>query len=398
MTEVRILEISGIATGFVALIAASLAESGAGIFLGSIHELIALIPGLLLIVPASISMRGSISGVLVSRLSSSMHLGAFEVNIGEESVLGEGTRVALINTVVLSTVLGLLASLVAQILGLVGLGILDFILISVISGVISGVLLLSVTFAVSLASYRYNLDLDMIGAPAVTTAGDIVTIPIIAGTAIAVLDLPGTYRLGLAAGVLVLFALAAMYAGTNLRIGSVVAESLALLVPLLILEIVAGTVYNLEVGLLTGVAALLILIPPFMGISGSIGGILSSRISTGMHMGTIPSTILPGRDVLPHITATYLYTLILMPLVAVIAHFAAEAIGLPSPGILALIGIALFAGLLLMTLVILLAHLIAGLSFSYGLDPDNFGIPIITTVIDLIGAFILIATMTLFIA
>ncbi|HZD43282.1 MAG TPA: magnesium transporter [Methanomicrobiales archaeon] len=400
MTDGRIveLEVAVIATGLVALILASLAESGAGVFLGSIHDLIALIPGLLLLVPASISMRGSVSGVLVSRLASSMHLGAYEVNFSEESVLGENIRVSLINTVLLSFVLGLLATFVSFLIGDSALSPLDFVLISVISGVVAGSILLSFTFFVSFISYRHRLDLDLIGAPSVTSAGDIITLPIIAGVAIGVLALSSSIRLIL--GILITLLLIATLWYSYRRIEDIrqaVRESMILLIPLLVLEIIAGTIYNLDVALLTDVAALLILIPPFMGISGSIGGVLSSRLATGMHMGTISPTMLPGRDVLPQVAMTYLYTVLLMPFVAALAQIAADLLGLQSPGVVVLMEIALVAGLVLMTLVVLIAQLIAGLSFSYGLDPDNYGIPIITTVIDLIGAFILVLMMNFFI-
>jgi len=45
--------------------------------------------------------------------------------------------------------------------------------------------------------------------------------------------------------------------------------------------------------------------------------------------------------------------------------------------------------------VIGVAYITASLSFRYGLDPDNFGIPVITSLIDLIGAAALVAMIDL---
>lgn len=69
--------------------------------------------------------------------------------------------------------------------------------------------------------------------------------------------------------------------------------------------------------------------------------------------------------------------------------------GLNSPGLGMLVVISLVAGLVVMTLVNGVAYVTASLSFRYGLDPDNFGIPVITSLIDLIGAATLMAVIDL---
>jgi mgtE-like transporter len=383
-----------IATGLLALVVASLAESGAGIFLGSMHAVFAVVPGLLILVPASIDMRGNISGSLVSRLASSMHLGEFEVDLSSGSVLGENIRVSLVCTVILSLAVGVFAAAASWILGLGGPSLLDFVIVSVASGAASGLVLLAFTYAVSVISFRHGLDLDMIGAPAVTAAGDIVTLPILVGTALFVVGSPAALRvtLGAASIVLVLFAVAyALRRPADIR--SAIGENVALLVPLGALGIAAGVIYTMDAARLVGVAALLILIPPFMGICGSIGGILASRFATAMHTGAVTASFPPGREVVPYLSVTYIYALVLLPFLGIVAHAAAIALGLASPGLLPLMLISLVAGITLTTLVCVIAYGVAALSFSRGLDPDNFGIPVITTVVDALGAAVLIATI-----
>jgi len=87
--------------------------------------------------------------------------------------------------------------------------------------------------------------------------------------------------------------------------------------------------------------------------------------------------------------------LILLPLLALIAHGAAVLMGLNSPGLGILVTISLIAGLIVMTLVSGATYVTASLSFRYGLDPDNFGIPVITSLIDLIGAATLVSVINL---
>ncbi|HQP71774.1 MAG TPA: magnesium transporter MgtE, partial [Methanoculleus sp.] len=72
-----------ILTGLCALLVSAAVSSVAGIYLGSVRENLLLIPGLMVLLPSIIHIRGSIAGVLASRLSSAMHLGEFSVDFGE---------------------------------------------------------------------------------------------------------------------------------------------------------------------------------------------------------------------------------------------------------------------------------------------------------------------------
>ncbi len=325
-----------------------------------------------------------------------MHLGEFEVAFDEGSVLGDNLRASLIISVLTAFFLGIVANAVGIAFGIEVLGVLDLVLISLLSGVLSSIVILLFTILLSIASYRYGLDLDMVGAPAVTTAGDIVTIPVLIASAVLVMVLPPEVRTVLALAAVVTVAAALVYTrAASASVRRLVTERTLLLLPLSLLGILAGATYEAGLDELVAFAAFLILIPPYMGGLGSIGGILASRLATEMHMGTISPALLPGREAAHHFIITYFYTLILLPLIAVIAHAAAVLLGLASPGLGVMVAISLLAGLLIVTLVNAVAYVTASVSFRYGLDPDNFGIPVITSIIDLIGATALIAVINI---
>ncbi|WP_332450529.1 magnesium transporter [Methanoculleus sp.] len=385
-----------ILTGLGALLASAVALSIAGIYLGSVREVLGLIPGLMVLLPSIINMRGSIAGVFASRLSSSMHLGEFSIDFEEGTVLGDNIRASLVVTILIAFVLGIFAYVASLLFGLPVVGVTDLVLISVVCGVVSGLIVTGITLVVALVSYRYGLDLDMIAGPTVTTSGDIVTLPILVLSATFVMLLPPPARLVL--GAVAVAAAVAIILYTRRRMegmGAIVRENLALLIPLSTLGTLAGLTYSLNLDNLLGLAAFLILIPPFMGGLGSIGGILGSRLATEMHTGEVNPSFPPERGVVHHFIISYLYTLILLPLLALIAHSAAVLMGLDSPGQGMLVIISLVAGLAVMTLVNGVAYVTASLSFRYGLDPDNFGIPVITSLIDLIGAATLVAVIDL---
>lgn len=385
-----------ILTGLAALLVSAAVSSVAGIYLGSVRENLLLIPGLMVLLPSIIHIRGSIAGVLASRLSSAMHLGEFSVDFGEGSVLGDNIRVSFVVTILIAFVLGIFAYAASRIFGYPVIGVTDLVLISVVTGILAGTVVTGITLLIALASYRYGLDLDMIAAPTVTTFGDIITLPILMISAAFVMLLDPLARLilgGVAVGLTVAAIIYTLHRPEG--IGPIVRENIGLLIPLSVIGTLAGLTYSSSLDILVTTAAFLILIPPFTGILGSIGGILGSRLSTGMHTGEINPTFIPEGNVAHHFIISYLYTLILLPLLALIAHGAAVLMGSNSPGPVMLVIISLAAGLIVMTLVIGVAYITASLSFRYGLDPDNFGIPVITSLIDLIGAAALVAMIDL---
>jgi mgtE-like transporter len=377
--------------GLAALIASSFAASFAGIYLGSVKAVLELIPGLMILLPPSINMRGSISGVFASRLSSSMHLGEFETDLSRGTVLGDNLAASLVISVLIAFVLGLLAPLAAALFGLPVISTADFVLISVLSGIISSFVVMAITLAVSLLSYRFGLDLDLIAAPTVTTSGDIVTLPILVISSLIIMNLGSEVRFAL----MILVAVLVLAAGVSVfklgeAVRAIAREMIPLLIPLCFIGTLAGMTYSLDLDLLVEYAVFLVLIPPYMGGCGSIGGILCSRLATGMHTGAIAPKLLPDREMGPYIFSSYGYALIILPLLGVIAHFASIVLGFNSPGLGLILLITTTAGLLVITLVNIVAYTTATLSFTYGLDPDNFGIPVITSIIDLAGAAVLI--------
>ncbi len=385
-----------ILTGLGALLVSAAVSSIAGIYLGSVREVLGLIPGLMVLLPSIIHIRGSVAGVFASRLSSSMHLGEFSIDFHEGSVLGDNIRASFVITILIAFAIGIFSYAASRIFGYPVVGVTDLVLISVVCGVVAGVVVMGITLIVALASYRYGLDLDMIAAPIVTTSGDIVTLPILIISATLIMLLPPSARLVLGVVVVAAAVVTILYTQQRPRaIGPIVRENLYLLIPLSVLGTLAGLTYSLNLDRLMALAVFLVLIPPFMGGLGSIGGILGSRLSTGMHTGELNPSFLPERGVVHHFIISYLYTLILLPLLALIAHGAAVLMGLNSPGLGMLVIISLVAGLVVMTLVNGVAYVTASLSFRYGLDPDNFGIPVITSLIDLIGAATLVAVIGL---
>ena len=70
--------------------------------------------------------------------------------------------------------------------------------------------------------------------------------------------------------------------------------------------------------------------------------------------------------------------------------------GSMSPGFLAMLGISALAGLIATTAAVLAAYYGSVTSFRLGMDPDTYGIPIITAAVDLFGFASLIIALSVF--
>ena len=146
-----------------------------GIVLSGMTAEIEMIPGLLVLVPGIMGLRGNISSALGSRLSSSVHMGLVTGYDWRNRELLNNLLGSTILTIIISFFLGILSYLVSTFLGFPTAGLFKLILISVLSGVISGLLLSVVTVVLAIETFRAGLDPDNVDTPAIATIGDILS-------------------------------------------------------------------------------------------------------------------------------------------------------------------------------------------------------------------------------
>jgi len=85
----------GVRAGFVALLISSGGDLLAGLTLGAITGTLESLPGLLVLVPAAIGMRGNVFGALGSRLGTAIHTGTFRLSRRMDTVVGQNLAVSL---------------------------------------------------------------------------------------------------------------------------------------------------------------------------------------------------------------------------------------------------------------------------------------------------------------
>jgi mgtE-like transporter len=371
----------------------------AGLTLGAISDTLEELPGLLVLVPAAIGLRGTIFGALGARLGTAIHTGTFRLSTRADTVLGQNVLASAVLTVVASVALAFLAKAVAVGFGLEStISVVDFLVISLVGGLASSAVVMVLTVTLAANSVRYSWDLDNVMAPLVTAAGDMVTLPaLFIGTFLVGIDVvtPTIAVVGLVAAIVVLVLGLRSSLQTMKRI---LIESLPVVLVAGLLSLVAGLTLEGQIVSLVDYPALLALVPPFLASAGAIGGILSSRLTSKLHLGVIEATALPMRNARADIVRSYMVAVPIFALSSVVADLAAWLIDLESPGALTMVLVAVIGGLLATTLSIVVAYYGAIVSYRLGLDPDNIGIPLVTSSIDLFGSISFILAVTAFVS
>jgi mgtE-like transporter len=382
--------------GFVALVIADLGSLVAGIALGAITHRLRALPGLLVMIPAAIGMRGNIFGALGSRLATSIHAGVYRPTWTRSGVLSQNVYAVSALTFVISLFLGVLAKTLSVAFGLNSISLADFIAISVIGGVISSVVVGAFTVALSGMAYRRRWDLDSVAAPLITGSGDMVTTPalFLASYLVEVPKLSVVISL-LALATAIVLGIRSLI--TDLQITRrVVRESIPILMLAGSVDILAGLLIEARLDKFLVYPALLVLVPPFLESAGALGGILSARLASKLHMGLITPRGKPEPAAVLDASVIFLFAFRSFIVVGILASFTSFIFGLASPGVLTMIGISLTAGAMATVLAVVVAYYTAVATFRIGLDPDNHGVAVITSSMDLLGVLCIVVTLLIF--
>jgi mgtE-like transporter len=382
---------AGAAQGLVALLVSSAGDLLAGLTLGAITHTLEALPGLLVLVPAAIGMRGNVFGALGSRLGTSIHAGTFRLSRRRDTVVGQNILASTALTLSISVALAVLAKAVAVGFGLADtISVADFVVISVVGGALSSAVVLLITLGVAAGAVRFGWDMDTVAAPLVTAAGDVVTLPSLFLATYLVGLGPFTPSLAVVLTVVSLVALAAALRSGLPVLRRIMRESVPVLLVAGTVDVVAGLTIEKRLESFLAFPALLVLVPPFLEDSGALGGILSSRLSSKLHLGIIEPLAVPQRAARRDALLIFAFALPVFFLVALSADLAAAVVGLASPGAWRMVAISMLGGMVATCFAVLIAYYGAIATFRLGLDPDNHGIPLVTSSMDLLGAFALI--------
>ena len=372
-----------------------------GIILGNMEFYLETFPGLMVIIPGAIGMRGNIFGSFGSRLSTHLHIGTLSPEFKRSDILTENITSSIILTMVLSVLLGIIAKAVCIIFNFPSISLFDFVLISFIAGLISSIVMLPITMFISLKSFENGWDPDNITTPLIAAFGDFFTLPAIVA-AIYVVQfvsiVPIVEKILFALVIIsTVVALAAGYTSDK-EIRNIVRQSTPVLFVCSILGTLAGGILNGSITTLLKSQTLLTLVPLFSGESGGLVSVLSARLSSGLHSGLIEADLKPGKVTLENFSIVLFLSLIMFPIIGFLAEASTTVLGNAGVNYLNAILISLIAGMIVVGVMLLIVFYISTISYRKGLDPDNIVIPLSTSLTDSISTLVLVVVSLIILA
>ena len=398
---------SNLKQSFGAIFLSIITDVLAGLFLGKLEETLLLLPGLIVLIPGAMSMRGNIFGALGSRLSSALHMKRIDDFGLKSKYIRNNIYSSITLTIFTSIALGFIARALLLMFGVTSAGVLHLVLVSFIGGFISGMVLLVVTFGIAFLAERKRWDPDNVTSPLITALGDFFTIPSLAFAASFILGVPNFYIMVMSVllmalaviNLVVVFVAESSQDALVLREGSyktIVLQSVIVMLFAGTLSAMSGLFLESNLGLLLTVPIIITLIPAFLEEGGNIGNILSSRMATKLHTGQLSARFSMDDEIKHEIINSYILSLMIFPIVSVLVYVFGGAIGIGGMSLPRLMFTATIAGMVLTTIVIAVSFFVSILAFRYRINPDNVTIPIVTGTADIIGVFTVLTVMESF--
>ena len=385
---------SVIKEGLIALLICAVGDLIAGIILGKMTFFLETFPGLLVVIPGAIGMRGNIFGSFASRLSTSLHIGLIYPEFEFSEDLNNNIFSSFVLTLVLSIFLGIVAKIFCILLHYQSIDLIDFILICTIAGLISNIIMLPITMFVSFKSFEHGWDPDNITSPIIAAFGDLFTLPaIIASTFILkAIDINFIVKDIVLIVILIVVLIGFVYCyRLSDETQTILRQSTPILLLCSFLGGSAGGILNSSVETLLTNPSLLTLVPLFSGESGSLISILGARLSSGLHSGLVEPLNKPEGEALHNFGICFILAIVVFPLIGVLAESSSLIFGTAGVGFDKIIPISTLAGLILVAIMVIIVYYISTISYNNNLDPDNIVIPISTSVTDSISSLILIS-------
>ena len=394
----NVIKLKDFKESLISLILCTFGDLISGMVMGSHSKELVILPALIVLIPASTDLRGNIYGSLGSRLSTYLHTGRIKPKFESNPTVAENIYSSTFLLLSFSVFNGFAAAVISSAIGLHPLTLdltVDLILITVISAFLSALFMIPTTLALAICSYRWGWDPDNLTAPLITLAGDMITLPILFASADVVFEL--SRRVKFASIFMIAFALLYFYRLSRGDLACrIIRESVPILIACAVIDFGSGTILGKEVEGLIATAGILTIIPAFLEDGGAMGGILASRFSSGLHLGSLEPKIVPDRSVIKSFAVMHALSLIVFTLVGFFGQVVNRTLSIPTIPTVYMVAITVVAGQMLTVLLNLMAYYFSILSFAKGIDPDNVGIPLITSLMDVLGTGCLVASLKIF--
>src|SRR3989344_4332186 len=335
----------------------------AGIFLSKSEALILAVPGLLVLLPAALDIRGCIFGTLSSRLGSAFHIGTLKSFDLKNKVLRVNVFASFSLSVVLSVYLGIISKILTYLFGLPAIPLEELVSISLIAGLLSGVFFTipSLIAAALIVQYIGHYSQTIFYASVVLSLLSMFHVLISSGTV-----------------------------PNYVNFKRIMMESMPVLALSGLLSAASGVVLEAYVHTIIAIPVILMFIPSFLETAGNITTILSSRVGSKLHLGLIKPDFKMRGQKLEEILNSMRLAYFIFPLLGIMTYYIGAFAGVNGLTLWDVVILSVSSGFILHLFLILTSMAISIISFNHNVDPDNVTIPIMTSIADIVSVLVIV--------
>jgi mgtE-like transporter len=343
--------------------------------------------------PALISLR-IINGLLSGRLSTALRLGTIHPRFSGNT---KSFHKLIHAVIVLTLATSLTVSLISLLFGylLLGVTVADFpaIVAVMVSTLAIGLIFSLITIKVAFVSFKRGLDPDIVVYPIISTAAIIFITLCYIGVLNLFFFLPFFGRLIiLAIGLTHVFLV--LYLVTQDKqepeFIRTIKESFIMLMFVAVILTLTGTVFKGISNAAKNQKEVYTIYPPLINMISNVGSVVGSTANTKLALGLLTPSFASIKNHTKNITSAWTASLLISTILAVISLAINRVFSLSS--VLNFIIIIWLSNVIAVTCIVLFSFGIAILTFKRGLDPDNFVIPIETSLASIVtsSAFLLV--------
>jgi len=370
----------------------------AGTLLALFFDVFSLAPWTLVLFPGILSVRGAIGGLFSGRLGTGLHLGTVRYSYTKNTRYFYLLQHAVVTLTFLS---GIAIGLTTWVFSVVfwGATMADFLSIAVVIVATMGLSLVFVsplTIAVSVFSFRRGLDPDVIVYPVMSTVADIIV------TACYVLCLNIFFSLTVLGyfliGVLnLIFLSVAFYILVKNRgekeFIKTIKEFLFTLVFVVYIVNLTGSLLNQLRGIIGVRPEIYIVYPALIDTTGDVGSIVGSTATTKLALGAIKPSLSSIKQHKTEISSAWAASVLMFTLYSIISLLVC---GIATSNTLSVLTARLLiTNGLAVSVMVVISYVVAMATYRKGWDPDNFVIPIESSLADSVTTIALLTAVML---
>ncbi|MEM3597283.1 MAG: magnesium transporter [Candidatus Bathyarchaeia archaeon] len=352
------------------------------------------VPWIIAVYPTILSAKGTIGGLLSGRLSTALHVGT----IYPRFLNNTKTFYKLFDAVVfINLETCIIMGLISLVFGSLfwGISTVNFseILSVVVATMALGLFISLITMFVAFTSFKKGLDPDITVYPIMSTVADI-TITVCYAIILHVFFFADSFGKYTVAAIAIAFAILACYILIrNIHeegfVKTIREFSFTLIAVAFIVNITGTFLHMISGVILTGRSEIYTVYPALIDLVGDVGSVVGSTATTKLALGLLKPSFSSIKGHLSNISGAWAASLAMFTVLSMLS--------LSINNVLSLFwfftATLLIANVIAVSLIILISYATAILTFHKGLDPDNFIIPIESSLADAVTSVALLVAL-----